>query len=155
MNRRILVSLIATIAIEILFYPLESQMKDHGYGIVEQELSWSYEKTVMIVQAWEPVKTVVIIFMALDMLFPLAYGSLIYFLHDEYDADPFKNIGKRLIVIAVVCDYLENLLTFVVLFTDFPRFVPIFVSFFATVKFTFILASLVMFAGLFINRNKE
>lgn len=140
MRSKLSVAFIVVILCEIAFFLLEQPMKDAGYGILNQQFAWSESRAETIFQAWKPVQRNVWLFMAVDMVFPAALFWLNFELHSFVETD--FGFWKRISLAAMVFDYLENLLTFVMLFGTINQFLSNSVTILAILKFSAIIPAL-------------
>ncbi|RMG25085.1 MAG: hypothetical protein D6732_22840 [Methanobacteriota archaeon] len=145
MNKSVTISLSVVVICEVFFIILGRPMEEQGFNILDQEFAWNAKRANEIFNAWEPIKQYVFLFMLVDMIFPAALFALNYSLH-SYVETGFET-WKRISLFGMIADYLENLLTFVMLFGIINDGIAFTLSLFATVKFLAVIPALLF--GLF------
>ncbi len=140
----LIVASFAFMICNVLFFVLGQTLEKQGFGIVDQQFAWSQARTSEIFETWKPVMDSVYLFMLVDMVYPLTYAMILIVLHRKLGEGKFAIVGIRSAVVASVCDYLENVLTFAMLLSGFIGIIPFFVGLFATIKFLGILSSIVL-----------
>ena len=122
-----------------------------GSTIIDFEFAWNAERMDEILINWAGILPTTIRFMWIDMAYPLFYFTLISGL--TISISPVNELGEKLfkfsfysILIAMICDYIENIFSFLVLYnpdTYAAFYVPM-ISLFASVKFFLLLVSLIL-----------
>lgn len=137
----LIIGLVGSLISQLLFAPISSKMTDRGYDILDLEFAWNSTNLDPILIAWDDILDDVIVFMIIDMLFPIFYFLLIsgwtLLLSTEN-----KNLNYTILIafLASIFDYIENIFTFDLLLRpdSYLLISPFIVSLFASVKFLFL-----------------
>ena len=73
----LIIGLMGSIICQILFAPITSKMIDRGFDILDLEFAWNSSNLDPILLAWDDILDDVILFMIIDMFFPIFYFLLI------------------------------------------------------------------------------
>ncbi len=138
--------LMGSIVCQILFSPINNKMVAHGYNIIDFEFAWTANTMDLILTAWQSIIPDIIIFMIIDMFYPILYGMIL--VSWVLLADYSEKLNNKLLLIAIlapVFDYAENIFSFIVLLypSSYLVFIPFMISIFALIKFIAIVIVLI------------
>ena len=117
-------------------------MTDLGYSILDLEFAWNSANLDPILSAWSSIKSDVIIYMTIDMFFPIFYFLLLngWSLLINHEGKCLRVVTTAALL-ASVFDYIENIFTFMVLFnsTNYIFIAPFIITLCAILKFLLII----------------
>ncbi len=141
----LIIGLVGSLLSQLLFAPISSKMNDRGYDILDLEFAWNSGNMNPILIAWDDILDDVIVFMIIDMLFPIFYFLSISGWTLLLSSDN-KNLNYTILItfLASIFDYIENIFTFNLLLRPdgYLSISPFIVSLFASLKFIFLLIAI-------------
>ncbi|MCE7736646.1 MAG: hypothetical protein GPJ54_17315 [Candidatus Heimdallarchaeota archaeon] len=143
----LIIGLIGSIICQILFAPVTSKMTDRGFDILDLEFAWNSSNLEPILLAWDDILDDVIVFMIIDMFFPIFYFLLISGWTLLLSSDnKILNYTVMIAFMASIFDYIENIFTFDLLLRPdgYLAISPFIVSFFASIKFLLLVVAILI-----------
>ncbi|OLS28856.1 MAG: hypothetical protein HeimC2_04570 [Candidatus Heimdallarchaeota archaeon LC_2] len=140
-----IIGIIGSILSLLLFAPISSKMTDRGYDILDLEFAWNSTNLNPILIAWDDILDDIILFMIIDMFFPIFYFLIISGWTLILSSDN-KNLNYTVLIsfLASLFDYIENLFTFDLVMRpdNYLSISPFVVSLFASIKFLFLVIAI-------------
>lgn len=143
--RRILwvfAGLVGFVIINLIFSDYNATLNPTGYTILDFEFSWTTEQMDLVLVAWDPYIDTAILFLWVDMIYPVFYVLLLtgLSLMTTPKTDPgakAQKIAFYSAIIAGFCDWIENIASLLILYNPntYPEILVFIVSIFALIKF--------------------
>lgn len=144
-----LLGFIGTVVIEYIYSFMNTALIAHGFDILDFEFAWNKTRMDTILQGWNPVLTVAINFLLLDMLFPIFYSfmftGITLLLKDGKKNEP-RCAAFGIFLLAAIFDWIENIFSLLILYSpqSYASIYIFLVSAFASLKFACLAIGLVL-----------